>query len=72
MTYVRWYIRRHFHALRLLGGDRPSLDGESVTIYTNHPGWWDPLIFLSVADVLYPKRLNYGPIDSASLGKYRY
>lgn len=72
MTYVRWYMRRHFHALRLLGGDRPSLDGESVTIYTNHPGWWDPLIFLSVADVLYPKRLNYGPIDSASLGKYRF
>ncbi|MGA0040384.1 MAG: hypothetical protein ACO3NZ_11090, partial [Pirellulales bacterium] len=72
MAYVRWFFRRHFHALRLLAGTHPEIHGKSVVIYTNHPGWWDPLIFLLVAERLYPDRLNYGPIDSAALGKYRF
>jgi 1-acyl-sn-glycerol-3-phosphate acyltransferase len=72
MAYVRWFFRRHFHALRLLAGTHPEIRGKSVVIYTNHPGWWDPLIFLLVAERLYPDRLNYGPIDSAALGKYRF
>lgn len=72
MAYVRWFFRRHFHALRLLEGTHPAIEGRSVVIYTNHPGWWDPLVFLLLAEQLYPKRLNYGPIDSAALGKYRF
>jgi 1-acyl-sn-glycerol-3-phosphate acyltransferase len=77
MWYVRRYFGRHFHALRLLAGDdggaaHPEIAGEPVIFYTNHPAWWDPLIFLLVADALYPERLNYGPIDSRALGKYRF
>ena len=77
MWYVRRYFPRHFHALRLLAGPdgsegHPEIRGEPVVFYTNHPGWWDPLIFLLVADRLYPDRLNYGPIDSRALGKYRF
>ncbi len=72
MTYVRWYLRRQFHALRLLAGTAPDIAGEPVLVYTNHPGWWDPLVFLLVADSLYPDRLNYGPIDATALGKYRF
>ncbi len=72
MAYVRWFFRRHFHALRLLEGTHPAIEGRSVVIYTNHPGWWDPLVFLLLAEQLYPERLNYGPIDSAALGKYRF
>ncbi len=74
MWYVRGYLQRHFHALRLLGdpdgvprpGDRPML------IYTNHPGWWDPLVFLTVGRMLFPGRISYGPIDAAALGRYRF
>lgn len=77
MWYVRRYFRRHFHALRLLAapdgsGGHPDIRGEPVFFYTNHPGWWDPLVFLLVADTLYPHRLNYGPIDVRALGKYRF
>ena len=59
MWYVRRYFGRHFHALRLLDGDdggvtHPDIAGEPVIFYTNHPAWWDPLIFLLVADALYP------------------
>ena len=77
MVYVRRYFRRHFHALRVLNGEAgeaglPDIADEPVIFYTNHPGWWDPLVFLLLAGRCYPDRLNYGPIDAAALGKYRF
>ena len=77
MWYVRRYMARHFHALRLAragagAADRPDLTGEPVVFYSNHPGWWDPLVFLLLGDELYPGRMVYGPIDAAALGKYRF
>jgi len=77
MVYVRRSMRRHFHALRLLDGAgsgpaHPDLGRQPVILYTNHPGWWDPLVFFTVAQELWPDRLNYGPIDAAALGKYRF
>jgi len=79
MFYVRRYLRRHFRALRLLqasaagtAGDHPAIAGEPVVFYTNHPSWWDPLVFLAIGEILYPERLNYGPIDAKALGKYRF
>ena len=74
MFYVRRYLRRHFHALRLLRGaaDHPDLGAEPVIFYSNHPGWWDPLVFLTIGELLYPDRMIYGPIDAAALGKYRF
>ena len=77
MLYVRRFFRRHFHALRVLGGENgkpgtPDIAGEPVIFYTNHPGWWDPLVFLLLAGKCYPDRLSYGPIDATALGKYRF
>lgn len=72
MTYVRWYVRRHFHAVRVLRDSAPVADGQPVLVYTNHPGWWDPLMFLLVAGRVFPGRLNYGPIDARALGRYRF
>ena len=77
MAYVRRYLRRHFHAVRMLraaagGVDHPDLGGEPVLIYTNHPSWWDPLTFLFVGERLYPERMSYGPIDARALSKYRF
>jgi 1-acyl-sn-glycerol-3-phosphate acyltransferase len=77
MWYVRRYLRRHFHAVRLLAGPDgspgfPDLEGEPVLVATNHPGWWDPLVFLLAGAALYPERMTYGPIDAAALGKYKF
>lgn len=77
MVYVRRSMRRHFHALRILregpgGRAWPDLGDDPVILYTNHPGWWDPLVFFTVADTLWPRRMNYGPIDAAALEKYRF
>lgn len=77
MAYVRRYLRRHFHALRLLreeppGPDHPDLADQAVIFYANHPSWWDPLVFLMIGRLLYPDRMVYGPIDATALGKYRF
>ena len=77
MVYVRRSMRHHFHALRMLRGegggpDHPDLGDQPVILYTNHPGWWDPLVFFTVAQDLWPGRMSYGPIDAAALGKYRF
>ena len=77
MFYVRRFLRRHFHAVRLLGGtqdatDHPDIGDEAVIFYTNHPSWWDPLVFLTLGELLYPRRMSYGPIDATALGKYRF
>jgi 1-acyl-sn-glycerol-3-phosphate acyltransferase len=77
MWYVRKYLARNFHAVRLLKAidgspDRPAIAGEPVIFYSNHPGWWDPLTFLFVGAALFPDRMIYGPIDAAALGKYKF
>ncbi|MFM8735742.1 MAG: lysophospholipid acyltransferase family protein [Pirellulales bacterium] len=77
MWYVRGYLAKHFHGVRLLKGqagaaDRPDLGAEPVIFYSNHPGWWDPLVFLLVGQKLFPERMVYGPIDAAALGKYKF
>ena len=89
LFYVQRYLRRHFHAVRLLGAlepsnpssnglrtqaanDHPDIGSEPVILYTNHPSWWDPLVFLTLAAKLYPGRLSYGPIDARALGHYRF
>jgi len=89
LFYVQRYLRRHFHAVRLLAApepsspstnglrtqtvnDHPDIGSEPVILYTNHPSWWDPLVFLTLAAKLYPGRLSYGPIDARALGHYRF
>jgi 1-acyl-sn-glycerol-3-phosphate acyltransferase len=77
MWYVRGYLRRHFHAVRLLtdsagGPGLPAIGTEPVILCTNHPGWWDPLVFLFIGTRLAPGRMSYGPIDATALGKYRF
>jgi hypothetical protein len=77
MWYVRGYLRRHFHAVRVLrgadgGAAFPEVGDEPVMLCTNHPGWWDPLVFLTLGQKFAPQRMNYGPIEAKALGKYGF
>jgi 1-acyl-sn-glycerol-3-phosphate acyltransferase len=79
MAYVRGYLRKHFHAVRLLRRDEqgwaggwPEVGDEPLLIYTNHPGWWDPLLFLFLGAKGFPGRMSYGPIDAKAVGKYKF
>ena len=73
-AYGRWYIRRRFHAVRLLKGSDPTLptDDRPIIIYLNHPSWWDPMIGLLLTRQLMPQRRHYAPIDAAALQRYRF
>jgi 1-acyl-sn-glycerol-3-phosphate acyltransferase len=70
--YVRRYLRRHFHAVRLARGGRPEAPPEGpLVIVLNHPSWWDPLVGAVLAG-LFPGREHYAPIEAAALARYRF
>ena len=41
-----------------------------LIVYSNHPSWWDPAIYILLCDMLFRGREGYGPMDQAALGKY--
>ena len=70
--HMRRLARRRFHAVRLARGSRPAIDPEqSVVIYSNHPSWWDPVIFVLLQRHVFPRRAGYGPMDAQALKRYK-
>jgi 1-acyl-sn-glycerol-3-phosphate acyltransferase len=70
--YVRGYLRRNFHAVRLSRqGRAPEVGPGPLLIVLNHPSWWDPLVAAHLAG-LFPERIHYAPIDARALSKYRF
>ncbi len=73
--YVRRYLRRHFHAVRLSKSSSANLPNVSpeipLIVYLNHPSWWDPLTCLQLANAKFSNRKHYAPIEAAMLAKYR-
>lgn len=70
--YVRRYLRRHFHGLRLSrSSSLPQLGDAPAIVYMNHPSWWDPLVGLHLALHLFADRPQAAVIDAAALGRYR-
>ncbi len=71
--YLRWYIGRHFHALRIAHGERfPLVTYAPLIVYLNHPSWWDPLTGIMVARHFLPKSDHYAPMDEAALRHYSF
>lgn len=68
--YVRRYVRKHFHAVRLsrAGHPVPTTD-DPILLVMNHPSWWDPMIGVILSD-LFPKHDHFPAIDAAALKKY--
>lgn len=70
--YGRWYLRRHFHAVRLSGAKPHVPPDAPLLVYCNHPSWWDPMVGILLATRFFPQRHPYAPIDAAMLEKYRF
>jgi 1-acyl-sn-glycerol-3-phosphate acyltransferase len=68
--YVNWYLRRHFHAIRVANAGRISAQAQPLILFANHASWWDPLTALVLAEVLLPHREHYAPMDATALGHY--
>ncbi len=71
-AYARFYLRRHFHSLRILKTGMPRLDYRPLIIYLNHASWWDPLVCLLLARSFLPDRRSFAPIDAAMFERYRF
>ncbi|WP_158747215.1 lysophospholipid acyltransferase family protein [Acidisphaera sp. L21] len=68
--YLRWYVGRRFHAVRLSRTGVPHVPAGPVIVYSNHPSWWDPTLYILLCDMLFHGRAGYGPMDQVALGKY--
>lgn len=72
-AYANRYVRRRFHAIRILKTGMPPRDVSlPLVIYINHAAWWDPLICLHLAQRYFTDRTSYAPIDAAALQRYSF
>src|SRR3954452_15136155 len=67
--YLVWYVRRHFHAVRLSNGSRFS-SASTLVVYMNHPSWWDPITTMLLSHHMRPDADHYGPMDASALERY--
>ena len=71
--YLRWYFWRNFDAVRVSRAGWPDLPpGRPVIIFSNHPSWWDPALFILLSVAVVRDRAGFGPMDEAALGQYGF
>lgn len=70
--YGRWYLRRHFHAVRLSGPTPVVGEDQPLLVYCNHPAWWDPMVGIQLAEACFAGRTHHAPIEDAALARYRF
>ena len=71
-AYSRRYVRRRFHAIRLLKCHPLRQDiSRPLLIYLNHASWWDPLVCLDLSRRWFPNRNSFAPMGAAAVERYR-
>lgn len=66
-------LRSDFHGVRIArDGPVPDPATPHLLIYSNHPSWWDAVIYVVLAHRLFPDRHAFAPIDAAMLGRYGF
>jgi 1-acyl-sn-glycerol-3-phosphate acyltransferase len=70
--YVRRFLRKNFHAVRLANGSAAwPADRKPVVVVLNHPAWWDPLLATLLVDLAPDAAVHYAAIDAEAVQKYR-
>ncbi len=77
LIMFRWYLHAfawlRFSAVRIARDGVPDQHaGRPLVIYSNHPSWWDPAVYMIVGPKLLPGRLGFGPMDAAELGRWGF
>jgi 1-acyl-sn-glycerol-3-phosphate acyltransferase len=68
--YLNWYLKRHFHALRIANAGRIPPQAQPLILFANHASWWDPLTAILVGQAILPHRQHYAPMDETALEHY--
>lgn len=69
--YLHWYFWRRFHAVRVaLDGMPHPPAGRPLVVFSNHPSWWDPALFLLISEKFFPGRPGFAPMAQPELEKY--
>jgi 1-acyl-sn-glycerol-3-phosphate acyltransferase len=68
--YLRWYLARHFHSMRVANARRIPPRAQPLILFANHASWWDPLAGMLLARTLLPRREHYAPMDEKALSHY--
>lgn len=70
--YLRRYLRRHFHSLRIARSGLPPRDCDApLVVFSNHASWWDPLVWLALKIKFFPTYCSFSPIDATALTRYK-
>ncbi len=69
--YVRRFMRKHFHAVRLARPERWPRQARPLIVCVNHPSWWDPLMGYLLSRRLAPERRHYAPMDARAFTRYQ-
>ncbi|WP_428376556.1 lysophospholipid acyltransferase family protein [Lichenicoccus sp.] len=70
--YLRFSFSRNFHAVRLSGALPVLPELQPVIVFSNHPSWWDPALFILLTDHMFRGRPCFGPMDEDSLQRYGF
>jgi hypothetical protein len=69
--YVRGLLRRHFHALRLVGAPAEPAPDSPVLIVPNHSTWWDGFFVYYLNRIVLHRELYLMMLDE-QLARYRF
>ncbi len=68
--YLYFFVRRHFHALRLAGAEQWPHGKRPLVVCLNHPSWWDPLTAILLSRFLERGADHYAPMDALAFSRY--
>ncbi len=72
--YTHGMVRRRFYCFGVqyaVPKERLCDPQHSLVVFTNHVGWWDPIVAMLLRRAVFPDRILYAPIDAAALKNYR-
>lgn len=71
--YIKRLMSRRFAAVRIARDGLPRCDRHGpLLVYSNHPSWWDPLMYLLLQDRCFPETRGFGPMEAAAFRRYGY
>jgi 1-acyl-sn-glycerol-3-phosphate acyltransferase len=68
--YLRWQMRRHFHAMRVANAGRIPPQAQPLILFANRASWWDPLAAMVLGQTILPHREHYAPMDESAMAHH--